>query len=51
MFPRVRLRRDEKREIVATVVQIATEAMFKHHVYGFEGKTFRQREGGPTGAI
>ena len=34
---------------MATVIQIATEAMFKHHYYGFAGKKFQQKEGGPIG--
>ena len=49
VFPRVRLRPKEKKLLVATVVKLATEAMFKHHYYGFAGKKFQQREGGPIG--
>ena len=48
-FPRVRLRVNEKRLLVATVVSIATQAMFKHHFYGFANKKFQQKEGGPIG--
>ena len=35
--------------VIATVIQIATEAMFQHHYYGFAGKKFQQKEGGPIG--
>ena len=45
----MRLRREEKRLLVATVLEIATEAMFSHHYYGFGGRMFRQMEGGPIG--
>ena len=48
-FPRVRLRKDEKRLLVATVIELATEAMFSNHFYGFGGLKFRQMEGGPIG--
>ena len=47
VFPRVRMRRDEKRLLVATVIELATEAMFANHFYGFANKKFRQMEGGP----
>ena len=40
---------NEKRLLVATVVSIATQAMFKHHFYGFANKKFQQKEGGPIG--
>ena len=43
------MRAEEKKKIVATVIQIATEAMFKHHYYGFAGKKFHQKEVGPIG--
>ena len=48
-FPRVRLRKDEKKLLVATVVMLATQAMFQHHYYGFGGNKFQQMEGGPIG--
>ena len=48
-FPHVRLRPEEKRLLVATVIEIATEAMFQHHYYTFGGKQFQQMEGGPIG--
>ena len=34
---------------MATVVQIATEAMFRNHFYEFGGQRFQQQEGGPIG--
>ena len=49
VFPSVRLQGEDKILLVATVVQLATEAMFKNHYYGFNRKQFRQREGGPIG--
>ena len=47
VFPQVRLRTDEKRMVLATVIQIATEAMFQHHYYGFAGKKVPAEGGGP----
>ena len=49
IFPRVRLRQGERKLLVATVVKLATKAMFKHHFYGFAGSKFQQMEGGPIG--
>ena len=49
VFPQVRLRWEERRLIIATVVEIATEAMFSHHFYGFGGSKYKQMEGGPIG--
>ena len=43
-FPHVRLRPHEKRLMVATVVMLATTAMFKHHYYTFGGEKFQQME-------
>ena len=39
----------EKKQILAEVVKIATEAMFKKHYYSFGGRTYHQRGGGPIG--
>ena len=49
VFPHVRLRPHEKALLVATVVEMATEAMFQHHFYNFGGRMFQQMEGGPIG--
>ena len=49
VFPNVTLTTEEQDLLVATVIQLATEAMFKHHFYGFGGQKFQQMEGGPTG--
>ena len=49
VFPQVRLRHSEKKLLVATVVQLATEAMFHYHFYGFAGSKFQQMGGGPIG--
>ena len=49
VFPDVVLGEGEKRQIVACVIKIATETMFKKHYYTFGGKTFHQRGGGPIG--
>ena len=48
-FPPVVLTDDEKREVIAEVVAIATKAMFNNHYYQFGGKTFHQAQGGPIG--
>ena len=47
VFPRVTLTPEDKLEIIGTVLSIATLAMFQ--LYSFNGKTYRQREGGPIG--
>ena len=49
VFPRVTLSPEDKKEIVGTVLMIATKALFRNHYYTFNGKTFKQREGGPIG--
>ena len=49
VFPQVRLRPGEKRLLVATVIQLATVAMFRYHFYGFAGHNYQQMEGGPIG--
>ena len=49
VFPHVRLRPHEKKLLIATVVEKATEAMFHHHYYTFGGQMFQQTEGGPIG--
>ena len=49
IFPRVVLTDEEKKELVATVVQIMTEALFRNHFYTFGGKTYHQKGGGPIG--
>ena len=48
-FPQIKLEDWEKREIVACVIRIAVEVMFKKHYYTFGGRTFHQRSGGPIG--
>ena len=48
-FPAVKLTDHEKRMVVATVVKIACEHLFKNHLYEFGGKIFRQKMGGPIG--
>ena len=49
IFPQVKLEEWEKRELVAVVVEILTEALFSKHYYTFGGKFFHQRGGGPIG--
>ena len=49
VFPRVRLTEKEKNKIMAVVIKIITETMFRTHVYTFGGKVFRQSNGGPIG--
>ena len=48
-FPRVVLKEWEKKQIIASVIKVATETMFKKHFYSFGGKTFHQKGGGPIG--
>ena len=48
-FPKVKLTEENKREIVATVVMIATKFMFQSHIYNFAGKLYNQSSGGPIG--
>ena len=45
--PNIVLEEWEKREILACVIRIATENMFKKHFYTFGGRTYHQSEGGP----
>ena len=49
VFPNVKLSMEEKRMVVATVIQLATEAMFRYHFYEFGGKRYQQMGGGPIG--
>ena len=49
VFPTVKPTEEERKKIVAEVVAITTEVMFKHHLYTFGGRTHRQKEGGPIG--
>ena len=49
IFPSVMLEEWEKKLLVATVVEIATCAMFQKHFYNFGGATYHQKEGGPIG--
>ena len=44
LFPHVRLRPSERKLLIATLVEIATESMFHHHFYNFGGKQFQQME-------
>ena len=48
-FPDVILEKWEQRELLATVVEIATHAMFKTHFYDFAGQAYHQKSGGPIG--
>ena len=48
-FPKTRLTQSEKRLLIATIVRLATEGMFKYHFYGFGGRIFQQMKGGPIG--
>ena len=49
VFPRVTLTPEEKKDLVATVIEIVTEAMFNTHFYTFGGKVYHQKGGGPIG--
>ena len=48
-FPSVTLTAREKLLVVAEVIKICTEEMFKNHLYTFGGKIFKQKKGGPIG--
>ena len=48
-FPEVTLTDDEKREVIATVVAIATRVLFSNHLYTFANKVYRQKSGGAIG--
>ena len=49
MGTKMKLSDGEKKDIVATVICIATETLFKNHLYSFGGKMYRQVKGGPIG--
>ena len=49
IFPKVVLSKEDKLEIIGTVLDIATTAMFSHHYYSFGGRNYKQMGGGPTG--
>ena len=46
-FPNVKITPEEKQEIIATVITIAVDVLFKNHLYTFGGKNFRQTRGAP----
>ena len=49
VFPRITLSPEDKKEIIGTVLSLATKSMFEHHYYSFDGRTFKQKEGEPIG--
>ena len=49
IFPKVVLTKEDKLEIIGTVLCIATTALFKNHYYSFGGDMYRQNGGGPIG--
>ena len=48
-FPDVVITEEERKEVIATVVAIATKVLFSNHLYSFGGKVYRQTEGGAIG--
>ena len=48
-FPDIILAEEEKKPIVAEVIKIMIEILFKNHLYTFGGKRYRQKKGGPIG--
>ena len=40
---------EERKEVIATVVSIATKELFKNHLYSFGGKVYKQAGGGAIG--
>ena len=49
IFPNVKLTEVEKRMILAEVMRLVVEVLFKTHCYSFKGSVFRQNDGGPIG--
>ena len=49
VFPRITLTAEDKLEILGTVLDIATTALFSHHYYSFGGSKYKQKDGGPIG--
>ena len=49
LFPDVVLTEQEKMLLIATIVRIATQAMFDKHFYEFGGRRYQQKGGGPIG--
>ena len=43
--PPIKLTEKEKRELIGTVIEIVTEALFSHHYYNFGGVKYHQRGG------
>ena len=48
-FPDIILAEEEKKLMVAEVIKIMIEILFKNHLYTFGGKRYRQKKGGPIG--
>ena len=40
---------DDKKKIIAKVIEVAIQEIFANHVYRFDGKLYRQKEGGAIG--
>ena len=49
VFPTVTLTEGDKKELLASVIKVATQTMFRKHYYSFGGKKFNQKRGGPIG--
>ena len=49
IFPDIVMEEWEVRELVGTVVQIMTRALFRRHYYNFGGHIYHQKGGGPIG--
>ena len=49
MFPEVVVTDEERKEVIATVISIATKELFSNHLYTFANKVYRQSKGGPIG--
>ena len=43
----MRIRKCEKKLLAATVTQLSTKAISKHHYYGFAGNMYLQKSRGP----
>ena len=49
VFPKVEMTEQEKKLLLATVVQIGVRTVFGTHLYQFGGKIYHQQQGGPIG--
>ena len=49
VFPKRNITNEDKKLLLATVMEIAVRTVFETHVYQFAGKMYHQQQGGPIG--